>query len=195
MAVNPVSQPYQWTFRRVVWATLVLVSTLLGFWLLYRFNQVVFTLFIAIVIGTVIRPAVTWLYRRGLPQTVGVIFVYLLVFLLLTGFLLLLFPLISEQSTTIAAAMPDYYQNLRAWLLTHPNQFLASLYEFLPATLPSLKPVGQTGQDVMDSASQVAGYINSAAKVIFTAVILLDRIPRRITIERIHNERTNFECR
>jgi predicted PurR-regulated permease PerM len=65
-------------------------------------------------------------------------------FLLLTGFLLLLFPLISEQSTTIAAAMPDYYQNLRGWVAANPNQFLASLSEFLPATLPNLKPVGQT---------------------------------------------------
>src|SRR5512134_1131845 len=102
MAVNPVSRPYSWTFRRVVWATLVLVSVILGFWLLYRFNQVIFTLFIAIVIGPVIRPAVAWLHQRGLPQTMGVILVYLLMLLLLIGFLLLLFPLVSAQGTTIA---------------------------------------------------------------------------------------------
>jgi predicted PurR-regulated permease PerM len=174
-AVNPVSQPYNWTFRRVVWATLVLISVILGFWLLYRFNQVIFTLFIAIVIGTVIRPAVAWLHQRGLPQTAGVILVYLLVFLLLTGFLLLLFPLISDQSTTVAAAMPDYYQNLRAWLVNHPNQFLAGLSEFLPTALPNLnlRPVQQTGQEMMASAGQVAGYLTSVAKVIFTTIILL----------------------
>lgn len=45
-----------------MWATLVLVFVGLGFWLLYRFYQVVFILFIAIVMGTVIRPAVTWLH-------------------------------------------------------------------------------------------------------------------------------------
>jgi predicted PurR-regulated permease PerM len=173
MAVNPVSQTYHWTFRRVVWATLVLVSVIFGFWLLYRFNQVIFTLFIAIVIGTVIRPAVVWLHQRGLPPTVGVIFVYLLLLLLLSGFLLLLFPLISEQGRTVAAAMPDYYQNLRGWVANNPNQFLASFNEFLPAMLPNLKPVGQTGQDVMNSAEQVARYVTAAAKVIFTAIILL----------------------
>jgi predicted PurR-regulated permease PerM len=173
MAVNPVSQTYHWTFRRVVWATLVLVSVIFGFWLLYRFNQVIFTLFIAIVIGTVIRPAVVWLYKRGLPQTAGVILVYLLLLLLLSGFLLLLFPLISEQGRTVAAAMPDYYQNLRQWVANNPNQFLASFNEFLPAMLPNLKPVGQTGQDVMNSAEQVARYVTAAAKVIFTAIILL----------------------
>ncbi|HET9915311.1 MAG TPA: AI-2E family transporter [Anaerolineales bacterium] len=173
MTLPPPSQSYDWTFRRVVWATLVLISVFLGFWLLYRFNQVIFILFIAIVIGTVIRPAVAWLHQRGLPQTAGVILVYLLLLLLLTGFLLLLFPLISEQSTTVAAAMPNYYQNLRAWLVNNPNQFLAGLSEFLPATLPKLKPVQQTGQEMMASAGQVAGYVTTVARVIFTAIILL----------------------
>ncbi len=173
MAVNSLSQPYHWTFRRVVWATLVLISVMLGFWLFYRFNQVIFIFFVAIVIGTVIRPAVAWLHLRGLPQAVEVIVVYLLLLLLLTGFLLLLFPLISVQSTTIAAAMPDYYQNLREWLTANPNQFLASLREFLPAALPDLRPVQQTGQQVMDSAGQVAGYVTVLAKVIFTAIIIL----------------------
>jgi predicted PurR-regulated permease PerM len=176
MAVNPVSQPYNWTFRRVVWATLVLISVILGFWLLYRFNQVIFTLFIAIVIGTVIRPAVAWLNRRGLPQTAGVIVVYILIFLLLTGFLLLLFPLISQQGATIAAVMPDYYQNLRQWVVNHPNPFLASLSEFLPAALPTLRnlrPAQQTDQEMMASAGQVAGYATSLARGIFTAIMVL----------------------
>jgi predicted PurR-regulated permease PerM len=173
MAVNPVSQPYNWTFRRVVWATLVLVSVILGFWLLYRFNQVIFTLFIAIVIGTVIRPAVAWLHQRGLPPRTGVIFVYLLLFLLLTGFLLLLFPLISEQGTTVTAAMPDYYQNLRQWVVNNPNPFLAGLSKFLPAALPTLRPIQQTEQELMASAGQVAGYVTSLARVLFTAIIIL----------------------
>lgn len=125
------------------------------------------------VIGTVIRPAVAWLHQRGLPQTAGVILVYLLVFLLLTSFLLLLFPLISEQGTMIAAAMPDYYQNLRAWLVNHPHQFLVGLSEFLPAVLPNLSPVQQTEQEMMASAGQVAGYVTWVVKVIFTAIILL----------------------
>ena len=73
MADHPPSQLYNWTFRRVVWATLVFVSVALSFWLLYHFNQVVFILFIAIVVGTLIRPAVAWLHRRGLPRIVGII--------------------------------------------------------------------------------------------------------------------------
>jgi predicted PurR-regulated permease PerM len=40
---------------------------------------------------------------------------------LLTGFVLLLFPLIAEQSTTITAVLPGYYQSVYGWTLENPN--------------------------------------------------------------------------
>jgi len=166
---------YQWSFRRVMGATLVLVLVALGFWLLYRFNQVVFILFAAIVMGTVIRPVVTWLNRRGLPRMAGVILVYFVLLALLIGFVLLLFPLVVEQSATIAAAVPGYYQSLRDWMINNPNKLILSFSEFLPASLPSLEPVQQTGEQVLASAGQALGYVGTAARVIFiaTAILLL----------------------
>jgi predicted PurR-regulated permease PerM len=156
-----------------MWATLVLVFIILGFWLLYRFNQVVFILFIAIVIGTLLRPAVAWLHQRGLPRIAGIILVYFLLLILLTGFLLLLLPLIVEQGTTIAAAVPGYYHSLREWMVNYPNPLIVRLSEFLPAVLPSLSPVQQTGPQVMDSAGQVLGYATSAARASFIAIVVL----------------------
>ncbi len=173
MALRPLSRPYQWTFRRVMWATLVLVLVALSFWLLYRFSQVVFILFIAIVMGTVIRPVVTWLHRRGLPRTAGVILVYLLLLALLIGFVLLLFPLIIEQSATITAAVPGYYQSLRQWMASYPDQLIVRLSEFLPTTLPGLGPIYQTGPQMLASAGQALGYVVSAAKLIFVATAIL----------------------
>jgi len=164
---------YEWTFQRVVWATLVLASVVLGFWLLYRFYQVVFILFIAIVMGTVIRPAVAWLHQRGLPRIVGVLLVYILLLVLLIGFILLLFPLIIEQGITISAVIPDYYQNLREWMVNYPDPLILRLSEFLPATLPGLQPVPQTGEEMLASAEQVLDYITLAAKGSFTAVVIL----------------------
>jgi predicted PurR-regulated permease PerM len=175
MALSPSSQPYDWTFRRVVWATLVLVSVLLGFWLLYRFNQVVFILFIAIVMGTVIRPVVTWLYQQGLPKMAGVLLVYILLFTLLISFALLLFPLIVEQGITIGAAVPGYYQNLREWMVNYPNQLIVRLSEFLPAAMPGLMPSAsqQTGEEVKASAEQALGYVTSAVRVVFIVIVIL----------------------
>ncbi len=173
MALQTPSPPFQWTFRRVMGATLVLVLVALSFWLLYRFNQVVFILFAAIVMGTVIRPVVTWLNRRGLPRMAGVILVYVMLLALLIGFVLLLFPLVVEQSTTIAAAVPGYYHSLREWMINNPNQLILSFSEFLPASLPSMKPVQQTGEQVLASAGQAVGYVGTAARVIFIATTIL----------------------
>jgi predicted PurR-regulated permease PerM len=174
MTFHPPPQKYNWTFRQVVWATLVLVFVALGFWLLYRFNQVVFMLFIAIVLGTVIRPIVTWLHRRGLPRMAGLIFVYILMLTLLISFVLLLVPLIIKQGTVIAAAVPGYYQSLREWMINYPNQLIVRLGTFLPATLPTLAPVlQQTGPQVLATAEQALGYVSMTAKTIFTAIVIL----------------------
>jgi predicted PurR-regulated permease PerM len=173
MVFHSPSKPYDWTFRRVAWATLVLVFVALGFWLLYRFVQVVFILFLAIVVGTVIRPIVSWLYRRGLPRIAGVILVYILLLALLIGFVLLLFPLIIEQVTTISAAVPGYYQSLRTWMVDNSSLLIVRLSEFLPATLPGLAPAQQTGLQVLASAELAWGYVTSATNVVFIVIAIL----------------------
>ncbi len=173
MTLQLPSQPYPWTFRRIMGATLVLVFVALSFWLVFRFHQVVFILFVAILIGTVIRPVVTWLHRRGLPQSVGLILVYLLLLALLISFVLVLFPLIVEQGTTIIAAVPGYYQSLRGWMANDSNQLIVRLSEFLPAALSGLEPLQQTGAQVLASAEQAWGYVVSAAEAIFLAMVIL----------------------
>lgn len=173
MTFHPPSQLNNWTFRRVVWGTLVLVFVVLSFWLLYRFNQVIFIVFIAIVMGTVIRPAVTWLNHRGLPRLAGVILVYILILAFFIGFVLLLFPLIAKQGTTIAAAVPGYYTSFRQWMITYPNQMVEQLGQYLPPTLFGQTPVQQTGQQMLATAGQAAGYMASAANVIFMTLAIL----------------------
>jgi predicted PurR-regulated permease PerM len=175
MALHPPSQLYNWSFRRVVWATLIAVSVVLSFWLLFRFYQVFFILFVAMVMGTVIRPSVTWLNHRGVPRFTGVVLVYLLVLALMIGFLFLLFPMIARQGTMIVAAMPGYYQSLRAWMVTSPNQLFERLAQFLPSTLLEQAPVQQTGLEMLASAGQALGYASSAITTIFmaTAILLL----------------------
>jgi predicted PurR-regulated permease PerM len=173
MTIESPSQPYNWTFQRVVWATLVLVSVILGFWLLYRFYQVIFILFIAIVIGTVIRPGVNWLYQRGFSKIAGAILIYIVLFILLIGFLWLLFPLIFEQSSTLTREIPNYYQNLRAWIVNSSNQLFMRLGQLLPPALPKLNPVQQTGEAAVASAGQVLGYIMMTARAIFVIIVVM----------------------
>ena len=175
MVANP-PQPDQWTFRRVMGTTLVFLLVALSFWLLYSFRQVFFILFVAIIMGTVIRPIVTWLHQRGVSRTGGVILVYTLLLALLIGFGLLLFPLIAEQGATVAGAVPTYYQSLRDWIAHFPNQWIQRLGGFLPVTLSGQSiqpPIQQSGEEVLDSAGQALGYLTSGAHTILIATALL----------------------
>lgn len=170
----PTSPPYRWTFWRVVWATLVFVFIGLSFWLLYRFNRVVFTLFIAVVLGTILRPAVARLQRRGLPGNAGVILIYLLLLLLLIGFGLLVAPLIVTQTTTIVAATPGYLQSMREWLVGNPNPLIGRLGAFVANSLSAVQsPLPQTGQEILDTGGRALGYVGSASQLFLTAVAIL----------------------
>jgi predicted PurR-regulated permease PerM len=173
MTLSTTPQPYEWTFRRVVLATLVFLSVVFGFWLLYRFNQVIFILFIAMVMGTVIRPAVNWLYECGVSRVAGILMIYGFFALLMIGFLLLLAPIIIEQGKTITAAVPGYYQSLRDWMVHHPNPLLVRLSQSFPDAFPGLQPAPETGEQVMGSAGQVFEYLTMTIQFVFTAIILL----------------------
>ncbi len=143
-------------------------------WLLYRFHQIVFILFVAIVLGTVLRPMVAWLQRRGLPGYAGVTLIYLLLLGLLVGFVLLLAPLLVTQGTTIAAATPGYLQSLREWLVDNPNSLVQQLgVLFSDRLLPGQVPIAQTGQEILDSAGQALGYAATSVQVFLTAGAIL----------------------
>lgn len=173
MTLQTPSQSYPWTFRRVVWATLVLAFVVFSFWLLYRFYKVIFILFVAIVIGTVIRPAVAWMEQHGIHRKAGIFLVFILLFAVFIGFLFLLFPLIISQSSTITAAIPGYYQGLRSWALNSSNIVIVSFSQFLPVTLPSIFSSLQTGQQVLASAEQALSILSTTLYILFLSIGIL----------------------
>jgi len=173
MEIQPTIQQNEWTFRRIIVATLALMGVGLGFWLLYRFYQVLFILFVAVILGTIIRPIATWLNRRGLSKVGGVIAVYVLLFALLTGFLLLLFPLVFDQGTAIVKDIPDYYQDLRTWVENSPNQLIGSFSQYLPEVIPGFEIAIQTDIEMLASAETALSYISSLFKVFFIMLVTL----------------------
>ncbi|MDW7755768.1 MAG: AI-2E family transporter, partial [Brevefilum sp.] len=173
MEENSSSQLDQWTFRRVVEATLVLVGVGLGFWLIYRFYAVVFIVFVAIILGTVIRPIVNWLYLHKLPKIAGVILVFAVFLILAFGFILLLFPLVSEQGAMIIDGIPEYYLDIRTWMEDSPNPFILSISEILPREVPSILQVQTTDPEMIASAEQGLVYLTSVSKSVFITIVVL----------------------
>ena len=127
----------RWTTGQVVLATLFVVSVFLGFWLLYRLRGVVFLFFVAMVIGTAIRPGVEWLRRRGISRRAGVILIYLLIIGLMGGFLAVTFPLLADQATQFSQTVPEYYNALRGALVNSGNRLLQNIGWRLPSLAPA----------------------------------------------------------
>ncbi|HHX65420.1 MAG TPA: AI-2E family transporter, partial [Chloroflexi bacterium] len=106
-------RPDDWTTRRVIVATILIASVVILFGLMLQFGSVLFVLFLGLVLGMAVRPAVEWLHGRGLPRPLGVLTIYLVLLVSLILFLLLIAPLLIEQTREIVAALPSYYDSLR----------------------------------------------------------------------------------
>ena len=89
--------PSTWTTRRVILATLVVLLVVVGFLLLFRFRTIILIVFAGVVVSMAMAPAVDRLQRHRLPRSVSVIVIYLVLLVLLIGFIVLLVPPIVEQ--------------------------------------------------------------------------------------------------
>jgi predicted PurR-regulated permease PerM len=96
-----------------------------------------------------------------------------LLLLLLAGFILLIFPVIIEQGKAIFAEVPIYLENLREVTANHPNQIIAGLSEFIPATIPGISLLQQTDQQLLASAGQAFGYVSSGVVGIFIIAAIM----------------------
>jgi predicted PurR-regulated permease PerM len=167
-----------WTTSQVVLATVFVVSVFLTFWLLYSLRVVLFLLFVAIVIGTAIRPAVDWLHRRGISRPMGIIIIYILIAGLVTGFGAITFPLIADQATEISRNLPNYYSQVRQALVSSNSRLLQNIGFRIPSEISLLlnRPITTPeGEQVIDQVAQTLLYTNLVLKGILAtlAVFLL----------------------
>jgi predicted PurR-regulated permease PerM len=148
-----------WTTSQVVLATIFVVCVFLTFWLLYSLRMVVFLLFVAIVLGTAIRPSVDWLHRHGVSRALGVILIYLLIAALLAGFGALMFPLLADQATEISRSLPQYYEDIRNALIGSGNRLLQNVGWRLPTQISFFRQTPDTAE-MLGQAGQTLLYAN-----------------------------------
>jgi len=179
----------EWTPRKIVAATLVVIMVAAGFWLLIRFHLVFFSLFEAIVFSTAITPIVDWLQRKGLPKPVGLAIVVLTGLILLGGFVFLFAPVIAEQGTNIANILSDYYRDFRMTLLNSPGILVQRLARQLPPAilLETIPPVD--GEEVLDRVAQALQYGGAVGRGVFAAIAVF-LLTIFWTLDRERNIRT-----
>ncbi len=123
------------TAGQIMLGTLVVAGVTGLVWLLVRWHDIVFLLFVAIVISTAIKPAVDFLQRKGLKRPAGIILVYLGVAAFFSLIIAIGAPLMADQGARIAGAVPEAYRELRESMLQTPNLFIWRLGLALPGDL------------------------------------------------------------
>ncbi len=158
LLLQPVSRRVAWTARRVVTATIVVLAIACAAALLYRSATACVGLFIAVVVSRSILPAVDFLVRRGLTRWASALAVHLVLLALVVAFLLVVLPLVIEQSALILARLPAFYQSTRNVLLGSSSGALGRLVRHLPEALPAEVP-STAGRplDTLSGLSSVAG--------------------------------------
>jgi predicted PurR-regulated permease PerM len=173
MRASPSEEVTTWTTGQVVFATIFVVCVFLTFWLLYSLRIVLFLFFVAIVLGTAIRPAVDWLHRRGISRAVGVIIIYVLIAALVSGILALVFPLIADQVTQITQNLPQYYTNFREALINSSNRLLQNIGLRVPSQISLLTNRNTANtEEMLTQVSQTLLYTNLVVKGILSTLAI-----------------------
>ncbi len=146
----------RWIPRRIILMTLAVVAVLVGFYLLYRFTNVLFIVFVAAVLATAMRPAVLWLERHRIPQAGGILLIYALLIALTIGVGVSMVPLLTDQGANLIEHVPTYYHDIREQLIASNSQLLTRLGRELPQEM-SLSPLGTQAQNSLGGQTQTTG--------------------------------------
>lgn len=159
MEHNNLSQPVPWPPRKVALATLVVVAILAGFWILFRFRLVFFSLFTAIVLSTALLPLINRLMRLGMSRVASVMVASLVILLAIILLAAIIAPLLIEQWATFTNLVGSWYQDLRHALIQSNSlvmrRIALQLPRYLPMTIPAPDLENPVDADPMSLAQQV----------------------------------------
>lgn len=177
MEQSAAPQSTNWPPRQVIAYTLVVLAIACGFYILFRFRLVFFSLFVAIVISTAVDPLIKRLSRLGISRKASIILISLVILLVTAILILTVVPLISEQWATITALLNTSYEELRKTLLALPSLMIYRIAMEMPTFLAlnpaAPAPPDNTGSmETVQQAFNVGGYILHAI-ILIVAVLLL----------------------
>src|SRR5947207_7227817 len=116
----------RWPPGEVARAVLVVISLGITFYLLYRVQEVLFLLVLAILLATAIEPLVNRLRRGPFTRGSGVLVVYTLIILAIAIPIYAVAPSLVSQAASFSDALPERLQSLRPYAVNlQPRPFQA----------------------------------------------------------------------
>jgi len=166
------SEP-QSTFKEALGAGILFLLVLAGFFGIYRFHHLLFTLFVAIIFGTMARPIHQWLINRKVPKYLVSTLMLVGLLALVIGFVLLLLPVLSSQYQTLFSAIPRYYSIIRDWIASRKNELVVRLSESLPVQLSLGEQLPGPSPDAITTLNSAVRFLGSGLNNVFFGFVLL----------------------
>jgi predicted PurR-regulated permease PerM len=159
----------------VIAGTLVVLSVVIGFLLFYRFRLVAIIVFSGIVVSMAMTPTVDWLQHHRLPRALSVIGIYLVLLIVLIGFIVVLIPPIAEQLSAALPKIEIYYRDLKSALVSSPLLLIRQIAIRLPPQINltlAASPAAGNALDAVGQALTTTGALLSGF-VTLTAILLI----------------------
>lgn len=164
-------------------AALVLVGIGLGLWLLWKVHEVVFLLFLAILLSTAIEPLVNRLRRGPFNRTSGTLVVYISMLILIVLPTVIFAPTLLAQIDHSMSTIPESIANLRPFAEQIRPQALSNAavgtIDRIATTVQS--PAPTEPESVVEWGTSIAIHVLEAITVVFLGFYWL---VERVTINR-----------
>lgn len=165
----------EWSPGWVSRATLVVAGVVAGFALVYVFRQVLFLLFVAVVVATALRPLIRALENRGATHGGAVGGVYTVLLTLTVGAVLLGGPIVLDQILSLATTAPEVYQRARTELLQVDSVLVNRIASRLPPQWMQAADEGKAVEEAIQQVTHTLGYVGLGLRgaLALLAVMLL----------------------
>ena len=170
---SPATLWSDWTPRRVILGTLVVLLVVIGFLLVYRFRVVIVSVFSGIVVSMAMAPGVDWLHRHRLPRAVSVILIYLVLLVLVIGFIVLLVPPIVDQLSAAVPQIESYYRDLKVALVNSPLLVIRQIAAQMPAQINLTPTASAATGEAFNAVGQALNTTGSILSGLFTLTAIL----------------------
>ncbi len=97
------------TIKFDLWSILKLVLGILLIVVLYWIRDVLLIFFLAILLALILDPVANFFQKIGVPRTLGTIFIYLFIVMILLGVIIPVIPLITREVGFLAEQLPKHY--------------------------------------------------------------------------------------
>ncbi|MEV4678784.1 MULTISPECIES: AI-2E family transporter [Actinomadura] len=158
-----------WLPKAFVLAGAIVLAFMAGLWLLQRLRELLLLLLISLFLAFAIEPAVNWLARRGWRRGLATAAMFVVVGVLLTGFLGGIGSLLATQAAHLINGFPGYVHDVIGWVNstfgTHLSQ--RTLFQRLPTVTDALS------RHITGLAGNVWGIGTTAFGVVFNALGVL----------------------